>query len=199
MTLRIVVFYGSVRSARKGIRAARFVVERCRARGHDVSLIDPLEYPLPLLDKMYKEYAPGEAPPLLRAMAELIVPADAYIVVSGEYNHGVPPALSNLLDHFLEEYFFKPSAIVCYSGGAFGGVRAAMSLRAMLAEMGMSSIPSLLPIPRVQDAFDEDGRPVDAGYLERADTFLTELEWYAQALKTARENRCERSQYDAPA
>lgn len=198
MALKIVVFYGSVRSARQGIKAARFIVSMCRRRGHEVDLIDPVEYRLPLLDKMYKEYEPAQAPAELQRMASLIVPADAYVVVSGEYNHGVPPALSNLLDHFLEEYFFKPSAIVCYSGGSFGGVRAAMSLRAMLAEMGMSSIPSLLPIPRVQDAFDEDGTPKDANYLERVDKFLTELEWYAHALKVAREPACARSEYDAP-
>lgn len=187
MTLKLVVFYGSVRSERQGIRAARFVVDACRARGHSVDLIDPLEFALPLLDRMYKEYAPADAPEVLQRMARLIVPADGYIVVSGEYNHSVPPALSNLLDHFLEEYFWKPSAIVCYSAGAFGGVRAAMSLRCMLAEMGMSSIPSILPVPHVQDAFGDDGAPHDAAWHRRADRFLTELEWYATAMQRHRE------------
>jgi NAD(P)H-dependent FMN reductase len=196
MPLNIVVFYGSVRSARQGIKAARFIVSQCRGRGHEVALIDPLEYPLPLLDKMYKEYAPNEAPEVLQALARLIIPADAYIVVSGEYNHTVPPALTNLMDHFLEEYFWKPSAIVCYSAGAFGGVRAAMTLRAMLAEMGMASIPSLLPIPGVQEAFRDDGAPVDENYARRAARFLTELEWYAYAMKQARERPCERSECD---
>ena len=100
MSLKTVVFYGSVRSARQGIKAARFIVKKCDERGHDVALIDPLEYQLPLLDKMYKEYATGAAPETLRKMADLIIPADAYIVVSGEYNHTIPPALANLLDHF---------------------------------------------------------------------------------------------------
>jgi NAD(P)H-dependent FMN reductase len=188
MRLRIAVFYGSVRTGRQGIRAARFIVNQCGARGHDVHLIDPLEYQLPLLDRMYKEYAPNEAvPPLLQKMATVVRTADAYIVVSGEYNHGVPPALSNLLDHFLEEYFWKPSAIVCYSVGSFGGVRAAMALRPMLCEMGMSSIPSLLPVPRVHQAFDEDGKPADeSAWNKWADKFLKELEWYAVAMKEAR-------------
>ena len=92
-----------------------------------------------------------------------------------------------MLDHFLEEYFFKPSAIVCYSQGAFGGVRAAMQLRAMLAELGMSSIPSILPFPKVQDAFDDAGRPLDPAWPRRAEKFLKELEWYARALKAARQ------------
>lgn len=196
MSLKIVVFYGSVRSARQGIKAARFVVSQCQARGHEVRLIDPLEYPLPLIDKMYKEYNPGEAPETLQRMAELIVAADAYVVVSGEYNHTVPPALSNMLDHFLEEYFWKPSAIVCYSAGSFGGVRAAMTLRAMLAEMGMSSIPSLLPIPKVQSAFQDDGTPTDPAWIKRTEKFFTELEWYANAMKTARLKSCQRSECD---
>ena len=80
-------------------------------------------------------------------LAGRIKAADAFIIVSGEYNHSIPPALSNLLDHFLEEYFWRPSAIVCYSGGSFGGVRAAVQLRAMLCELGTPSIPSLFRFP----------------------------------------------------
>ena len=194
MSLKIVVFYGSVRSARQGIKAARFIIDKCRQRGHEVALIDPLECQLPLLDKMYKEYEQDKAPEALQRMAELISPADAYIVVSGEYNHTVPPALANLMDHFLEEYFWKPSAIVCYSAGSFGGVRASITLRAMLAEMGMSSIPSVFPVPKVQDAFDEEGKPRDQQYHTRARQFLEELEWYAYALQKAREQPCARSE-----
>jgi NAD(P)H-dependent FMN reductase len=135
---------------------------------------------------MYKEYPAGEAPEPLERLATRIKAADAFIVVSGEYNHSIPPALSNLMDHFLEEWFWRPSAIVCYSAGAFGGVRAAMQLRAMLCELGTPSIPSLLPIPKVQDAFAEDGTPLDDAWPRRASKFLDELEWYARALKPAR-------------
>ena len=135
---------------------------------------------------MYKEYEKGQAPEVLERLATRIRAADAFIIVSGEYNHSIPPALSNLLDHFLEEYFWRPSAIVCYSAGAFGGVRAAMQLRAMLCELGTPSIPSLLPVPRVQEAFDEEGHPRDESYNQRDARFLSELEWYARALKTAR-------------
>jgi len=199
MALRTVVFYGSVRSERQGIRAARFVVNKCRERGHQVDLIDPLDYPLPLLDKMYKEYEPRQAPPLLKKMAELIIPADVYIVVSGEYNHTIPPALANLMDHFLDEYFYKPSAIVCYSAGSFGGVRASIALRSILAEMGASSIPSVFPIPKVQDVFDVNGEPKDPAYHERIKDFLDEVEWYAIALKEARMKQaaCGRSYCEA--
>jgi NAD(P)H-dependent FMN reductase len=186
MSLDLLVIYGSVRSARQGIKAAKFVLNVCRARGHRATLIDPMELKLPLLDRMYKEYPPGQAPEVLERLAGQLRAADAFIIVSGEYNHSIPPALSNLLDHFLEEYFWRPSAIVCYSGGAFGGVRAAMQLRAMLCELGTPSIPSLLPIPKVQEAFDDDGNPRDETYHRRAGRFLDELEWYAGALKSAR-------------
>src|SRR4029077_18835580 len=103
-------------------RAARYILETCRKRGHRTEFIDPKETELPLLDRMYKEDEPGQAPDVLQRWAEKIRAADAFIIVSGEYNHSIPPALSNVLDHFLEEYFWRPSGIVCYSGGPFGGV-----------------------------------------------------------------------------
>ena len=155
--------------------------------GHEVPFLDPVEYPLPLLDRMYKEYPTGQAPDVLERLASQIRAADGYLIVSGEYNHSIQPALSNLLDHFLEEYFFKPSAIACYSDGQFGGVRAAIQLRAMLAEMGMSTIPSILPFPKAQEMLTEDGRPTSKPP-SRAERFLNEFEWYANALKAARAN-----------
>ena len=186
MSLQIVTIYGSVRSARQGIKAARFINTICRERGHTVTFVDPLEERLPLLDRMYKEYPKGEAPENLERLATAFRAADAFIIVSGEYNHSIPPALSNTLDHFLEEYFFRPSGIVCYSSGSFGGVRAAVQLRAMLGELGMPSIPSIFPVPRIASAFDDDGKPSDDSYAGRIVKFMTELEWYAHALKEAR-------------
>src|SRR3954471_9337377 len=164
----IAVLVGSVRSHRQEIRAARFVELLLAARGHQITIVDPLVLQLPLLDRMYKEYPAGAAPPPLEQLARVYRAADAFVVVSGEYNHSIPPALSNLLDHFLEEYFWRPSAIVCYSAGAFGGVRAAVQLRSMLCELGMPSIPSVLAVPSVQDAFDDEGRPRDEAYRRRA-------------------------------
>lgn len=184
--LRIPILYGSVREARQGIRAARFIEAQLRRRGHAPTLVDPAERRLPLLNRMYKEYAKGQAPEVLEGLAALYRHADAFVIVSGEYNHGVPPALKNLLDHFLEEYFFRPSAILCYSGGAFGGVRAAMQLRAILAELGMPSIPSIFPVPKVQEAFDMTGQAKDPAAEQRVERFIGELEWYAAALKEAR-------------
>lgn len=187
MPLSMVVIFGSVRSDRRGIRAVRYVERQLSARGHEVTTIDPVEYRLPLLDRMYKEYPKGQAPEMLERLAGFYRKADAFVIVTGEYNHSMPPALTNLLDHFLEEYFWRPSAIVSYSAGIFGGVRAAVQLRAPLCELGMPSIPSLLPIPRVQDAFSPDGTPADAAGMERRfNKFASELEWYASALKAGR-------------
>lgn len=184
--MRFVVVYGSVRTARQGIKAARFVVRTLEARGHPVTLLDAKPLGLPLLDRMYKEYAPGAAPEPLETIAGHLRAADGFVIVTGEYNHGLPPALTNLLDHFLEEWFWRPSAIVSYSAGAFGGVRAAMHLRAMLGELGMPSIPSIFPCPKVQDAFADDGTPHDAATSRRIGRFFDELEWYAAALAAAR-------------
>jgi NAD(P)H-dependent FMN reductase len=169
-----------------GSRAALLVIRELERRGHKVDLVDPLELQLPLLDRMYKEHPKGEAPESLERLAEIYRKADGFLVVSGEYNHGIPPALKNLLDHFLEEYFWRPSGIVCYSAGGFGGVRAAMQLRMTLAELGMSSVPSLLPIPRIAQAIDEEGIAQQAIVDRSASRFLDEFIWYASALSEAR-------------
>src|SRR3977135_4482676 len=103
MSARILVFYGSSRSDRLGIRLAHFVVERLRRRGEDVELIDAKAVNLPMLDRMYKEYPPGEAPKRLQPLADDIRSADGFVFVTGEYNWGIQPGLKNLTDHFLEE------------------------------------------------------------------------------------------------
>jgi NAD(P)H-dependent FMN reductase len=187
-SLSVPVLLGSVRRDRVGIRAARMIVDAPKARGHQPILVDPLEEQLPLLDRMYKEHPKGQAPAGLERLAELYRRADGFMIVSGEYNNGIPPALKNLLDHFLEEYFWRPSAIVCYSPGQFGGVRGAMQLRMTLAELGMSSIPSIFPLPRVGQTLDGEGRPIEgAGWSEsRLDRFLNEFFWYARAMKRER-------------
>ena len=182
----IAVLLGSVRRDRMGLRAAHLIVRELESRGHDVHLVDPLELQLPLLDRMYKEHAAGEAPEKLEQLAALYRSVDGFLVVSAEYNHGIPPALKNLLDHFLEEYFWRPSGIVCYSAGSFGGVRAAMQLRMTLAELGMPSVPSILPIPRIADALNDEGvaqHPITDKSMNR---FLDEFLWYVGALAEAR-------------
>lgn len=184
----ITVFYGSVRENRQGIKAARFIVKELEKRNHKVNFLDAAKYKLPLLNKMHKEYAKGEAPEPMEEMHKILEESDAFVIVTGEYNHSPPPGLTNMIDHFQSEYFQKPSAIVSYSAGSFAGVRAAIHLRAYVAELGMSSIPTMLPVPKVQDLFDEDGTPKDEAYYRRAERFIKEIEWYADALKQKKQN-----------
>jgi NAD(P)H-dependent FMN reductase len=186
MSLLMPIILGSVRSDRQGMKAARFIIRHLKSRGCEAPLVDPLELNLPLLDRMYKEYPEGQAPEVLERFAELFQRADTFVVVSGEYNHSIPPGLSITLDHFLEEYFWRPSAIVCYSGGRFGGVRAAMQLRAMLCELGTPSISSLLPIPEIGTALTADGDSEMSWLDKAASRFVDELVWYAEALRRQR-------------
>ena len=162
------------------------MVRQLEARGHAVTLVDSEQSQLPFLDRMYKEYAEGEAPAAMEAIAEAFRNADGFIVVSAEYNHSIPAALKNLLDHFQQEYLYKPSGLVTYSAGPFGGVRGLANLRTLMAELGASSIPSAFPISQVFKAFDDDGNVRDTPYDERVVKFLDEYEWYANALKAAR-------------
>jgi NAD(P)H-dependent FMN reductase len=187
MSLLLPVILGSVRSDRKGLRAARFIIRRLEEQGYEAPLVDPAELKLPLLDRMYKEHPKGEAPEPLERLAELYRRADGFVIVSAEYNQSIPPALSNTLDYFLEEYFWRPSAIVCYSAGRYGGVRAAVQLRTMLGELGMSSIPSYLAIPEIGKILDEEGRPQQPWLDKSAGRFISELVWYAQALRRQRQ------------
>src|ERR1700743_1851251 len=93
--LTIPVLLGSVRSDRQGIRAAHLVVDALEQRGHEAVLVDPMELKLPLLDRMYKEYPKGSAPETLERLATLYRRADGFLIVSGEYNNSMPPALTN--------------------------------------------------------------------------------------------------------
>lgn len=186
--LNVLVVYGSMRRDRRGIRLARFLLDRLEARGVSAELADAMEIELPLLDRMYKEFESGAAPEPMERLAGMIRRADAVLVVGGEYNHGIQPGLKNLLDHFLEEWFFRPAGIACYSAGRFGGVRAAMQLRMTLAELGMPTISSLLPVPSIDDALSEAGAPADDRLVKAADRFLDELLWWAEAAKRQKES-----------
>lgn len=189
----IPILQGSVRSERMGDRAAKWVLAQLVARGHDAVIVDAAALELPLLDKMWKEIKQDPAPQYvqlhrkLAPLAELYARADGYVVVCGEYNHSIPPALSNLIDHFLEEYAFRPAAIVCYSAGIFGGVRSAMQLRALLPEVGLSSIPSLQPIPKIGSVLDPDGVDPTRQLDHRSRKFFDEFDWYLRALKAERD------------
>jgi NAD(P)H-dependent FMN reductase len=192
MKLNTAVIYGSARQSRQGIKAARFIARKLEERGHGVSLVDSIESELPFLDLMYKEYEEGQAPAAMESIAKILRAADGFVIVSAEYNHSIPAALKNLLDYYQSEYFYKPSAIVTYSAGPFGGVRSLVNLRGILAELGTPSIPSAFPVPHIGKAFDNDGNPLNETYNDRVIKFLDEYEWYANALRNARnQEKCD--------
>lgn len=190
MSNQILVFYGSYRSDRTGIRLAEFMVERLRRRGDDVELVDAKAINLPMLDRMYKEYPKGEAPAALEQLARKICSADGFVFVTGEYNWGVQPGLKNLTDHFLEEWFWRPAALATYSAGRLAGARAGFAWHPILSEMGMVVIPSTLAVGGITQALDEGGTPTGSGgeALERSfDRFADELGWWADAAERQRD------------
>ncbi len=185
--MHFAVLYGSTRSARQGIKAARFLVRQIEARGHTATLVDALELQLPFLDKMYKEYD-GDAPAALQAGHDMLEAADGFVVVGGEWNHSIPAGLKNLLDTFQTEFYYKPAGIATYSAGPFGGARASVHYRAILGELGMVTPSIMFSISGVYKAFDDDGNDITdkQDYNRRVERFLNELFWYADALKTKR-------------
>jgi NAD(P)H-dependent FMN reductase len=186
---RILVFYGSYRSDRMGIRLAQFMVERLRRRGEDVELIDAKAINLPMLDRMYKEYPSGKAPEPLERLADKIRNADGFVFVTGEYNWGVQPGLKNLTDHFLEEWFWRPAAIVSYSAVRLSGARSATAWHGTLSEMGMVVVSSTISVGPIgtalsaeADPIGEGGRALDAAFPRFAD----DLSWWMEAAKAQR-------------
>jgi len=192
MSDRILIFYGSYRRDRQGIRLADYLVREFSGRGAEVEIIDAKAIDLPILDRMYKEYPNGEAPPVLEGLAEKIRAADAFVFVVGEYNWSVQPGLKNLTDHFLEEWFWRPAAIASYSAGRLAGVRAALAWRGILSEMGMVVTSSSLAVGTIGEALSESAAPTGGGgdALVRAfPRFADDLAWWTQAARAQRD-RC---------
>ena len=189
MTNRILVLYGSYRSGRMGIRLADYVVVGLRGRGEDVELIDAKAIGLPMLDRMYKEYAAGTAPEVMATLASKIRASDAFVFIAGEYNWGVQPGLKNLTDHFLEEWFWRPAAIASYSAGRIAGARSGLLWHGTLSEMGMIVISSTLAVGPIAEALTPNGKPLgEAGKrLDRTfSRFADDLAWWTEAAKAQR-------------
>jgi NAD(P)H-dependent FMN reductase len=189
MNDRILVLYGSYRTDRQGIRLADFVVAGLRARGESPELIDAQAVGLPMLDRMYKEYAKGQAPHAMEVLATKIRAADAFVFVAGEYNWGMQPGLKNLTDHFLEEWYWRPAAIVSYSAGRLSGARSNFLWHGTLSEMGMVVISSTLTVGPISHTLGATGEPIGEGgqQLQRAfSRFADDLAWWTEAAKNQR-------------
>src|ERR1700753_282084 len=159
MADRILVFYGSYRFDRMGIRLAHYVVSELSARGADVELIDAKAVGLPILERMYKEYPRGTAPAALEQLAEKIRSADGFVFITGEYNWGIAPGLKNLTDRFLEEWFWRPAAIASYSAGRLAGARSSYAWHNTLSGMGMVVISSTLAVGPLGEELDANATP----------------------------------------
>ncbi|GAC34964.1 FMN-dependent NADPH-azoreductase [Paraglaciecola polaris LMG 21857] len=160
-----------------------------RFNEHKFELIDALDYPLEPVFKPHFAYAKSKAPTALNALAEKIASADGFIMLSPEYNHSMSPALANLLNHFGSSLFsYKPSAIVTYSAGQWGGMRAAVGMRTFLSELGCLPVSAMIHVPKAQEVFTEDGAPQtgedQTSWCDYFSRTFTQLTWWAQATKT---------------
>lgn len=197
-SLDVLVFLGSVRDSapprprRLGARVAAACEARLRAKGHAVSLVDPLAIDRPERFKPHFAHADGQAPAGLESLAKRIEQAEGYVMVSPEYNHAMSPALADLLNHFGSSLFsYKPSAIVTYSAGQWGGARAAVGMRTFLGELGCLPVSAMVHVPKAQEVFAADGTYADgvaaAAWNSYIDRTLDQLIWWAGAARAHRD------------
>ena len=180
MSLSILVFYGSYRETRAGIRLADYAVAQLGARGVG----------LPMLDKRYMDYAPGEAPANMETLARKLKAADAFVFITGEYNWGMQPGLKNLIDHFGNaELARRPAGIVSYSAGRMAGARSSSAWHPTLTSLGINIVHSTVAVGGITASLDESGTPIGDGGAALARTFpafMDELEWWGRAVKAAK-------------
>lgn len=185
MPLFIPVIHGTVRAQRRSIGVARFVHQRLAKRPDVESrLYDPRE--LPFGNLVEREWEMDPQPPEVTRFVREMARADAFIIVTPEYNHGIPGTLKNVLDHLYDEWNRKPFGLVG-AGGVSGGLRALDNLRQVVSGLGAFAVPAHVAVQFVQKEFTDDG-PHDAEkWAGRVDKLLDDVEWYARALKPARE------------
>ncbi len=179
--MNIVIIVGSTRPGRKSI----FVAEYIKKVGKDYSgdkftLVDPIDFP-DLLMGRGNDYSNPK-------YSKIVEEADAFIIVSPEYNHSFPGALKSILDSELENYIHKPVALVGVSSGRWGGTRVVESLLPVVRELGMVITFADLQFPNVSKIFDENGEIIDTAYEDRVKKSFDELLWMAKTMKHGRDN-----------
>ncbi len=197
--MKFLVFLGTVRDstppkpARLGVRVveAIFACLKSRYEEHEIELIDALDFPLETVFKPHFAYAKSKAPSGLNKLAEKIESADGFVMVSPEYNHSISPALANLLNHFGSSSFsYKPSAIVTYSAGQWGGMRAAVVMRTFLSELGCLPVSAMIHVPKAHEVFTENGSPQtgedQSAWFDYFGRTFNQLVWWAQAARAQR-------------
>jgi len=182
----IPVILGSTRRGRQSLKVAQFLIERMQRSGQiEPELLDLAEYRFPIMEERLRFR--NDPPPHLQEFADKIGRGAAVVIVTPEYNNGYPGVLKNALDYLLPEYRRKPVGIVTVSGGGFGGVLCLAQLRLVVLGAGAFPIPASLPVSRVQETFNDDGTLSDTAYEKRAQTFLQELIWFADAITLKKE------------
>lgn len=171
---------GSVREGRFGPVVADWFVRRARLRADfDARVLDLAETPLPV------DHSDS---PAVQAFRRRIADADAFVMVTPEYNHGYPAALKNAIDSAKQEWRAKPVAFVSY-GGLSGGLRATEQLRQVVAEVHMVSIRQTVSFHQARKRFGPDGETGDGAAIDGAGRLLDQLAWWADSLRGARAAR----------
>ncbi|MCX5203218.1 NAD(P)H-dependent oxidoreductase [Streptomyces sp. NBC_00237] len=185
--IKLAVIIGSVRGGRFGPTVAHWFVEQAKKSGDfTVDLIDLIDFPLPLEMPAFGVEPEGETKAVSDRLSARLHEADAFVVVTPEYNHTVSPALKNAIDWFLEEWSFKPVGLVSY-GGMGGGLRAAEHLRQVFAEVHATTVRDMLSFHNAWGDFEKDGQPASpAGSEDAAVNLLKQVAWWADALREAR-------------
>ena len=187
------VITGTTREGRFSDKVAAWVVDRLQARGDfEVEAVDLRDHPLPFFDGVAPARAPREyARDEVAVLGGAIDRADAFVVLTGEYNHGYPAVLKNAMDWTFVEWRRKPVAFVGWGG--VGGARAVEQLRQVVIEFEM--VPTRFAVHILPDVMRPamvapgDAEALDAlGELDPRLTMLADdLAWWAGALATARE------------
>ncbi|MFD0731836.1 NADPH-dependent FMN reductase [Planotetraspora mira] len=185
----LAIIVGSVREGRFGPVVASWVADQARAHGgFDVNVVDLAQVEIPLALPAAPPKFAGDNYPRPEGMAALtsaLEAADAFIVVTPEYNHSYPASLKAAIDWHFTQWTAKPVAFVSY-GGAAGGRHAVLHLENVLTELHAVTIRDGLAFPNYFTAW-QDGRPLDPEASGYAKTLLDQLAWWAGALRLARE------------
>jgi NAD(P)H-dependent FMN reductase len=181
----IPVILGSVRRNRETAKVARFVLNLTKDLPCvTAELIDLKSLNLPMMEERLRFR--DDPLPALSEFSGRIGRADAIVIVTPEYNSGYPGVLKNALDYLKDEYKRKPFGIVTVSSAWSGGMLCLTALRQVILHLGGIPIPAILPVSKVQDAFDDEGNPRDPQFPKRAKQYLSELLWFTEALAAQR-------------
>ena len=180
--MNIEIVSGSPRLESLSYRVALFLQKYfSETTEHSVSIIDVREWNFPTLQE--EVYSSVEnTPDSYKPLAQRMFAADAFILVTPEYNGSYTPPLKNLFDHFPKQ-MHKPFGIVTASPGGFGGIRASQQLQLLILALFGIPNPYMLVTPIVDKKFDKEGNLTDASFENSIHTFANEFLWLAERLK----------------